>query len=333
MKKFLLTLLGAFAAVSASGVTLSPGHNPILPGFHADPEIVYSNKTGKYYIYSTTDGTPRWGGHYFMVFSSPDLSTWTDEGIMLDLKTDAVSWADGNAWAPAIIERKEADGYKYYFYFSGNNPASGRKEIGVAVADDPLGPFVDLGKPLISDSPVGRGQQIDVDVFQDPVSGKYFIYWGNAYMAGAQLDDSLTALIPETITVMTPEGGTKQDYAYREGPYVFYRDGLYYFMWSVDDTGSPNYHVAYGTAKSPLGPIEVAEQPVILIQRPDEEIYGPAHNSVICLPGTDEWFIVYHRINKDYIDREAGPGYHREVCIDPLSFAPDGKIIPVTPSK
>ena len=36
--------------------------NPILPDFHADPEILYSNKTKKYYIYSTTDGTPGWGG-------------------------------------------------------------------------------------------------------------------------------------------------------------------------------------------------------------------------------------------------------------------------------
>ena len=34
--------------------------NPILPGFHADPEITYSNQTHRYYIYSTTDGTPGW---------------------------------------------------------------------------------------------------------------------------------------------------------------------------------------------------------------------------------------------------------------------------------
>ena len=34
--------------------------NPIVAGFHADPEVLYSEKTGKYYIYSTTDGTPGW---------------------------------------------------------------------------------------------------------------------------------------------------------------------------------------------------------------------------------------------------------------------------------
>ena len=50
--------------------------NPILPGFHADPEILYSNKTKKYYIYSTTDGQPGWGGWYFTVFSSTDLKNW-----------------------------------------------------------------------------------------------------------------------------------------------------------------------------------------------------------------------------------------------------------------
>ena len=69
-----------------------------------------------------------------------------------------------------------------------------------------------------------------------------------------------------TLTVLTPKGGSLKDYAFREAAYVFYRNGLYYFMWSVDDTGSPNYHVAYGTSKSPLGPIKVAKKPVVLIQ-------------------------------------------------------------------
>lgn len=66
-------------------------------------------------------------------------------------------------------------------------------------------------------------------------------------MAGAELNKDMISIKKKTLTVMTPEGGTLQDYAFREAPYVFYRNGLYYFMWSVDDTGSPNYHVAYGT--------------------------------------------------------------------------------------
>lgn len=80
-------------------------------------------------------------------------------------------------------------------------------------------------------------------------------------MAGAELNDDMFSIKENTVTVMTPKGGTFEDYAYREGPYVFYRNGIYYFMWSVDDTGSKNYHVAYGTSHSPLDPITVAKEP------------------------------------------------------------------------
>ena len=302
---------------------------PILEGFHADPEVLYSNKTKKYYIYSTTDGFEGWGGYYFQVFSSDNLIDWKNEGTMLDVKSEQVPWARGNAWAPAIEEVKQKDGsYKYYFYYSAD--AGRRKEIGVAIADDPCGPFVDFGKPIISESPAGRGQQIDVDVFTDPKSGKHYIYWGNGYMAGAELNDDMTSIKQNTITVLTPQGGTLRDYAYREGTYVFYRNGTYYFLWSVDDTGSPNYHVAYGTSRTPLGPITVAEQPIVLQQDPSKHIYGPAHNSVLQIKGKDKWYIVYHRINRHFLNN--GPGIHREVCIDEMTFDKRGRIIPVTPT-
>lgn len=306
--------------------------NPILPGFHADPEILYSNKTGKYYIYSTTDGKPGWGGYKYYVYSSADLKEWKNEGVALDAKSDQIAWANGNLWAPAAIEVKQKNGsYKYYLYFSANPNDNGRKQMGVAVSDSPTGPFVDLGQPLLAKNHPGcNGQLIDVDVFMDPVSKKPYLYWGNGFMAGAELEPNMTKIRDETVTVMTPKGGSLRDYAYREAPYVFYRNGLYYFMWSVDDTGAANYHVAYGTSKSPLGPIEVAKDPIVLIQDPQHEIYGTAHNSVIQKPGTDEWYIVYHRINKDYIHFQ--PGVHREVCIDKLEFNADGTIKRVVPT-
>lgn len=306
--------------------------NPILPGFHADPEILYSNKTGKYYIYSTTDGKPGWGGYKYYVYSSADLKEWKNEGVALDAKSDQISWANGNLWAPAAVEVKQKNGsYKYYLYFSARPNDNGRKQMGVAVSDSPTGPFVDLGQPLLAKNHPGcNGQLIDVDVFIDPVSKKPYLYWGNSFMAGAELEPSMTKIKDETVTVMTPKGGSLRDYAYREAPYVFYRNGLYYFMWSVDDTGAANYHVAYGTSKSPLGPIEVAKDPIVLIQDPQHEIYGTAHNSVIQKPGTDEWYIVYHRINKDYIHFQ--PGVHREVCIDKMEFNADGTIKRVVPT-
>ena len=314
---------------------------PILKGFHADPEVLYSNLTKKYYIYSTTDGTPGWGGHDFSVFSSTNLIDWTDEGKMLDVRGDQVTWANGNAWAPCIEEvRQKGGGYKYYFYFSANNPQTRRKEIGVAVSDTPTGPFVDSGAPIVTDADrpaaVRGGQAIDVDVFTDPKTGKHYLYWGNGFMAGAQLNDDMLSIKKETITHMTPQGGTLQTWAYREAPYVFYRKGTYYFLWSVDDTGSPNYHVCYGTSKSPLGPITInPDHYMVIQQKPADKIYGTAHNSILQVPGKDEWYIVYHRINKNFVDRKFGggvPGTHREVCIDRLTFDKKGYIIPVEPT-
>lgn len=319
--------------VARWGVSEKQYHNPVLPGFHADPEVLYSEKKNRYYIYSTTDGLEGWGGWYFTVFSSNDLKKWSNQGIMLDTHSEQVPWAAGNAWAPSVIEKKEGDSYRYYFYYSARPLDGGGKQIGVAVADRPEGPFKDLGHPIITASPIGKGQQIDVDVFMDPATGKYYLYWGNGYMAGAELNDDMTSIKEETVTVLTPKGGTLEDYAYREGTHVFYRNGTYYFTWSVDDTGSPNYHVAYGTAKSPLGPIRVAKQPVVIAQDPAQEIYGTAHHSVVCRPGTDEWYIVYHRIHKDYLEKSKGPGVHREVCIDRIEFNPDGTICRVQPTR
>lgn len=306
-------------------------HNPVLPGFHADPEVLYSKQTNKYYIYSTTDGVTGWGGWYFTVYSSHDLQKWSDRGIMLDLHSEQVPWANGNAWAPAIEEKLIDGKYKYFFYYSGNPIKGEGKQIGVAVADRPEGPFKDLGHPIVTTSPAGKGQQIDVDVFTDPVSGKSYLYWGNCYMAGAELNDDMLSIKEETVQVLTPQGGTLADYNYREAPYVFYRNGLYYFLWSVDDTGSPNYHVAYGTSKSPLGPIKVAKEPIVLQQRPEKGIYGPAHNSVVCKPDSDEWYIIYHRINQNYLKNN--PGVHREVCVDRMYFDKKGRILPVEPTK
>lgn len=342
-KRFLLIALTALTInIQASMLTSHPyfggdegrynsSGNPILAGFHADPEVMYSNLTNRYYIYSTTDGVAGWGGSYFTCFSSADLTNWKYEGIILNLPRDT-KWASGNAWAPAIEEKLIDGKYKYFFYYSGETGHG--KAIGVAISDSPTGPFRDLGHPIVDKRPNGvrGGQQIDVDVFTDPDTGRSYLYWGNGYMAGAELNDDMTSIKEETVTVLTPHGGTLQDYAYREGTYVIKRNGVYYFLWSVDDTGAANYHVAYGTSTSPLGPIEVAEEPVILIQDPENEIYGTAHNSVLQIPGRDEWYFVYHRINKNFIARDKGPGFHREVCIDRMFFDKEGRILPTQPT-
>ena len=304
-------------------------NNPVLPGFHADPEILYSHQTQKYYIYSTTDGQPGWGGWYFTVFSSTDLKTWQDEGVMLDLKSEQVPWADGNAWAPCIEEKKVDGKYKYFFYYSGNPKNGGGKQIGVATSDSPAGPFTDLGRPVVTASPVGGGQQIDVDVFTDPCFGQILSLLGQRLHGRCRAERRYGVHQGNTVTVMTPEEAPCRTMLSAKQPMLLSQRALLFHV-SVDDTGSPNYHVAYGTSKSPLGPIEVAKQPVVLIQNPEKEIYGPAHNAVLQIPGTDEWRIVYHRINKWYL--KDGPGVHREVCIDRMEFNEDGTIKPVVPT-
>ncbi|MBQ8050361.1 MAG: family 43 glycosylhydrolase [Bacteroidaceae bacterium] len=309
-------------------VTVRETGNPVLPDFHADPEVLYSQQTGRFYIYPTTDGYPGWGGYSFDVFSSPDLVHFTNEGTILDLSSGGdVPWADGNAWAPCI-EEKQTDGqWRYFFYFSGNNPSLGKKTIGVATSDSPVGPFTAETKPLITSS--NANQIIDGDVFTDPVSGQSYLYYGNGRLCYRLLDESMTKVVGSEYTI-TPSGGTLSTYAFREGVYVFYRNGLYYFLWSVDDTGAANYHVAYGMSKSPTGPITVASDPIVIIQRTADKIYGTGHNSVVNIPGTDDWYIVYHRINKNYLNSD--PGIHREVCIDRLTFDDEGLIQRVTPT-
>ena len=302
--------------------------NPILPDFHADPEVLFSKKTGRFYVYPTTDGYEGWGGYSFDVFSSPDLVHFQNEGTILNLAEGGdAPWASGNAWAPCI-EEKWVDGqWKYYFFFSAHNASLGKKTLGVAVADSPTGPFKASEKPLFTTT--SEGQMIDSDVFTDPVSGQTYLYYGNGRMHYRLMSDDMMSVDTKEYDI-TPSGGSLQTYAYREGTYVFYRNGLYYFLWSVDDTGAQNYHVAYGTSTSPKGPIKVAQNPIVIIQDTSNKIYGTGHNSVVNIPGTDDWYIVYHRINKSYLSN--GPGYHREVCIDKLTFADDGTIIQVKPT-
>ena len=298
------------------------GNNPALTGYYADPDIIYSNKTKKYYIYPTSDGFDGWGGYYFKTFSSDNLKDWTDEGVIIDLKKD-VSWANRNAWAPCIEEKKVNGKYKYYYYFTA------AQKIGVAVADDPAGPFVDSGKALIDFRPEGvkGGQEIDPDVFTDSKTGKSYLYWGNGYMAVAELNKDMVSIKKETVQVRTP------DKTFREAISVFYRKGTYYFLWSEDDTRSENYRVRYGTSTSPTGVITIPENNLILAKDAAKGIYGTGHNSVLQIPGKDEWYIVYHRFNRpNGIKMGDAAGFHREVCIDKMEFNTDGSIKPVVPT-
>ncbi|WP_137843056.1 family 43 glycosylhydrolase [Microbacterium sp. 2FI] len=294
-------------------------NSPVLPGLYADPNIAVFGDT--YYIYATTDGFPGWGGKEFYVWKSKNLVDWErSEGpfLTLDGANGNVPWATGNAWAPTIIER---DG-KYYFYFSGHNPTHNRKTIGVAVADSPEGPFIAQPTAMIlNNEEVTSGQAIDPAAFHDPVSGKWYLGWGNGGNAAvlAELSDDMVSL--KAGTYQRINGLTN----FREGVFFNYREGIYHLTYAIDDTGSENYRVGYATATSMNGPWTY--RGVILEKDLSLGIKGPGHSSIINVPGTDDWYIAYHRFAIP-----DGNGTNRETTIDRLEFGDDGFIKPVIPT-
>jgi beta-xylosidase len=296
----------AGTAGAGGGPVVGVPKNPVLPGLNADPQI--ASFGGKFFIYPTSDGFTDWRSTSFHAFSSPDLVTWKDEGVILDLGLD-VSWADDRAWAPGIAYK----GGTYYFYFSAN------VQIGVATSSSPTGPFKDaLGHPLVATAEFG-GQSIDPYVLMDD-DGRAYLYFGNGSSGNVvELGADLISLkgTPTAVTI----GG------FREGSVAFKRNGTYYFMYSENDTRSADYDVAYGTAKSPLGPFSKARVNPILKRDDAQGILGPGHNSILALPNGD-YYIAYHRFAIP-----SGDGTHREVCLDKLEFNADGSIIPVKPTR
>jgi len=302
-KKIKITMALSLLYGVAAGQNSAPA--PILDGFRADPDIRVFGDT--YYIYPTSD-KPEWQTTDFSAWSSKDLIHWKDEGVVLDVAHD-LRWANSKAWAPTIAELKD----KYYFYFVANG------QIGVATAGKPTGPFKDaLGRPLIA-----RGQfktyPIDPYVFSD-TDGQRYLYFGNNHLLAAKLGDDMLSLAGEPVEV-TPRDPAQP---FREGIVVFKRKGIYYFMWSVDDARSDDYRVAYGTSRSPLGPIEIPEHNLVLAKNGSAK--GTGHHGVVNVPGTDRWYAAYHRHAIP-----DGNGYKREVCLARMEFNPDGSIKPMDP--
>ncbi len=285
----------AIVTIQAAENTFVPA---ALPRAHADPHIACFD--GTYYIYPTTDGIKGWGSSSFSCWSSKNLVTWKNEGVILDFKKD-LKWADIRAWAPCIARKSN----KYYFYYSAE------QQIGVAVSDTPTGPFKDpLGRPLIP-----RGafacQVIDPMVFLDD-DGAAYLYFGQGNCNVVKLNENMISFDPLKVKRITPKG-------YNEGAFMLKRNGIYYLMWSSFDTRDPRYCVNYATGTSPTGPFTVASNNPVLKQR--GVVKGAGHHSVVRIEGKDRWVIAYHRFRIP-----GGSGYNREVCLAPLRFTSDGMI-------
>jgi beta-xylosidase len=83
--------------------------------------------------------------------------------------------------------------------------------------------------------------------------------------------------------------------------------------------------VGYATAKSVDGPWTY--RGVILAKDPAQGILATGHHSIVQVPGTDDWYIAYHRFGMP-----GGDGQHRETTIDRLFFTADGTIAKVVPT-
>ena len=289
--------------------------NPVIDGWYADPEgVIFDNK---YWIYPTYSA--RYEKQVFLdAFSSKDMVNWKKHSHIID--TSEIKWATMAMWAPAIVEKDQ----RYFLFFSANDIQSKQRNgqaddtlggIGIAVADNPGGPFKDyLGKPLINKF-YNNAQPIDQYVFKDKDSQYYIIYGGWGRCNVGKLNENFTGLVPFSDSILVKEITPK---GYVEGPTMFIRNGKYYLMWSEGGWTNGTYKVAYAVSDNVLGPFE---RKATILEADETIATGAGHHSIINISGTDEWYIVYHRRPIPNLDRD-----HRVVCIDRLFFDADGNI-------
>ena len=274
--------------------------NPILPNNHADPEGHYFN--GRFYIYMSTDYDGNTNEELFRTYSSADLTNWRDEGIIFNLATQC-AWTNKSqkqgGYAPSVVFRNG----KYYFYYTAQG------NIGVAVGNTPIGPFTDLGRPLMS------GGFIDPMVFVDD-DGQAYLYVSGypAVLQVRRLNPDMVSLTSAPLQTMNPGPD------YTEAPFLLKRNGVYYMMYSGGIYCGPNYNVKYATSNSPVGPWAYKD----MVLSADSQFSGPGHHSVMQVPGCDDYYIVYHRYQKT--NPNCLQGDPRRVCIDHMDFNYDGTI-------
>jgi len=287
-----LYLLIAVTAVNAQG------KNPLL----ADPTIFEYKDV--YYLYGTKgDNTIK--GEGFQVYTSTDLKKWKrpDNSNGFALKKGDVYGTKG-FWAPQVFER---DG-KFYMAYTAN------EQIAIAVADSPLGPFKNDGKPLASDV-----RQIDPFIFFD--NGKIYMYHvrlenGNRIFV-AEMEKDLSGIKPgtlnECIHATEPwEDTQKVDWTVTEGPTVSKKGDLYYLIYSANDFRNKDYAVGYATSKSPSGPWTKSDNDPI-ISRDKIKYPGTGHGDVF-YDKDGEMFYVFHT---HFSESEVAP---RKTAIIPLSL-------------
>jgi hypothetical protein len=310
-KSLILSLL-----ILISELTFS--QNPIVRNqFSADPTARVFN--GKVYVFPSHDIlTPKDQKQLrkdwfcmadYHVFSSENLTEWTDHGMIVS--QNKVKWVDSTSysmWAPDCIKRNG----KYYFYFPANKTVpdtNGRKGfgIGVAIADQPEGPYIPLPEPI-------KGVNgIDPNVFIDK-DGQAYLYWALGNIMVAKLNENMTELASEPMVIANlPEKGLK------EGPFLFERKGIYYL--TIPHVENKIERLEYAIGDNPMGPFKMAG--IVMDESPMN--CWTNHQSFVEYKG--QWYLFYHQdAYSPKFDK------NRSICADSLSFNDDGMIQKVTPT-
>jgi arabinan endo-1,5-alpha-L-arabinosidase len=298
--------------------------NPVHPGYFADPFVL---KIGNGYL---GWGTGRMLGNLvFETLGSPDLVRWESLGGALErLPPEVEAELGTDYWAPEVVA---ADG-RWWMYYS-----VGRGDVGhslrVAVADEPTGPYRDVGVDLTPDERFA----IDPHPFVDADGTRYLFYAHDVLegrrvgtMLAVDVLDGMDRLAGRPAAVLAPSGdwqlfrrgrsmyGQVYDWHTLEGPFVCRRNDRYVLFYSGGNWEEPTYGVGWAEAEHPLGPWrEQVGRPPLLRTVPGH-VVGPGHNCVV--PGPDGQDVaVYHAW-------DAGHDARR-LCIDPLGWAPDGPVV------
>lgn len=293
--------------------------NPIIRDqFTADPTArVFNNKV---YLYPSHDIVPPAGQRQdwfcmedYHVFSSENLTDWTDHGVIVT--QNKVPWVRPDSysmWAPDCVYRNG----KYYFYFP-SAPAAGRGgfAVGVAIADNPEGPFVPEPEPI-------KGiNGIDPCVLQAS-DGNAYIFWGNGRCA--KLKENMKELADDTPKETVKWGNREvemmgvnclKDLPNRqaEGPFAFEYNGNYYLTYPY--VREKTEVLGYAMSKHPMGPYEY--KGLIMAEQPNG--CWTNHHSIVNYKG--QWYLFYHH---NYLS--PNDDKRRSACIEKLYFNADGTI-------
>lgn len=278
--------------------------------FLADPgALVYDNRV---YLYcSNDDENPTTGrGEYLMksivCISSSDLKNWTDHGIVFQVPEGA-SWAS-RSWAPSPVERNG----RFYLYFG--NSGNG---IGVAVSDNPAGPFKDpLGKPLIETStpgvmPAEHMWLFDPMAFIDDDGQAYLYFGGNGdnNVRVIKLNPDMISVDGQAIHMNAPN--------FFEAAWMHKNNGIYYFSYS----SNPRAEMRIDYMKSTQPTSGFTYGGVVSLQPPNN--HNNNHQAIFKLQG--QWYEAYH--NRIVAEKAGIPMvYKRNICVDKIHHNTDGSI-------